>query len=196
MRDGGAEPQGATPLDPDEAEGLIPIHIETRQELNEWEQANIARAEAWLTRRRLAQSVLTLEFLRELHRRMFDGTWAWAGHFRKTGKTIGVTPSQVPEQLVTLLENTKQQIQSGSLATDEIALRFHHLLVRIHPFSNGNGRHARAMTDALLAEVGSDRFSWGSASIDTAGTARTNYIAALRQADNGEYQSLRSFVRS
>ena len=124
MRDGGAEPHGATPLDPDEAEGLIPIHVETRQELNEWEQANIARAEAWLTRRRSAQSVLTLEFLRELHRRMFDGTWAWAGRFRKTEKTIGVTPSQIPEQLAALLENTRQQIQFGSLATDEIALRF------------------------------------------------------------------------
>lgn len=37
----GQEPDGATPLDPDEREGLRFRHVRTRGELNELEQANI-----------------------------------------------------------------------------------------------------------------------------------------------------------
>ena len=89
----GEPTDGQTPLDPDEALGLVPSHIETRGELNEWEQANIAEALDWLSRRRTGDSVLSLEFLRELHRRMFGKTWRWAGTFRATGKTLGVGKS-------------------------------------------------------------------------------------------------------
>jgi Fic-DOC domain mobile mystery protein B len=188
--------EGQTPLDPDEAEGLIPSHIETRAELNEWEQANIADALAWLSRRRSTETVLSLEFLRELHRRMFGKTWRWAGTFRKTGKSIGVPASQVPEALVNLIENTRHQVRTGVRDPDEIALRFHHQLVSIHPFANGNGRHAREMTDQLLKELGHPPFTWGSANLDAAGAARSAYISALRQADNGAYDSLRAFVRA
>lgn len=188
--------EGQTPLDPDEAEGLIPSHIETRGELNEWEQANIARAVARLGRRRASGSILSIDFLRELHRRMFGDTWRWAGTFRASGKTIGVPASQIPEALMNLLENTKHQIGRGALDPDEIAMRFHHELVRIHPFVNGNGRHGREMTDQLLRELGRPRFTWGSARLDAAGTARSAYLSALRSADNGAFDSLRSFVRS
>jgi fido (protein-threonine AMPylation protein) len=104
---------GQTPLDPDEAEGLLPSHIQTRAELNEWEQANIADALAWLGRGRSMETVLSLEFLRELHRRMFGKTWRWAGMFRKTGKSIGVPASQIPEALVNLIENTRHQVKTG-----------------------------------------------------------------------------------
>lgn len=187
---------GQTPLDPDEANGLIPSHIETRGELNEWEQANIARAEAWLSRRRAVATILSIDFLGELHRRMFGDTWRWAGTFRTTGKTIGVPASRIPEALKNLLENTLYQTGSGALPSDEIAMRFHHELVRIHPFVNGNGRHGRAMTDQLLRELGCPRFTWGSARLEAVGSARSAYLEALRSADNGAFDSLRSFVRS
>ena len=191
-----APDDGQTPLDPDESDGLIPSHIETRGELNEWEQANIARAVAWLSRRRATGSILSIAFLRELHRRMFGDTWRWAGTFRASGKTIGVPASQIPEALMNLLENTKHQMESEAQSPDEIAMRFHHALVSIHPFVNGNGRHGREMADQLLRELGRPRFTWGSARLDAAGTARSAYLAALRCADNGAFDSLRSFVRS
>ena len=40
-------PAGATPLDPDEAAGLIPRHIDNHGQLNEWELANIVKGEQW-----------------------------------------------------------------------------------------------------------------------------------------------------
>ena len=192
----GEPTDGQTPLDPDEAEGLIPSHIETRGELNEWEQANIAEALDWLSRRRTSETVLSLEFLRELHRRMFGKTWRWAGTFRTTGKTLGITASQIPEALKNLIENTKYQVRAGVPPQDEIAMRFHHELVRIHPFANGNGRHGREMTDQLLSELGCPPFTWGSVRLDVAGTARSAYIAALRLADSGAFEALRAFLRT
>lgn len=187
---------GQTPLDPEEEEGLIPTHVETRGELNEWEQANIALALGWLSRRRRGGPVLSVDFVRELHRRMFGKTWRWAGTFRTTAKTIGVAASQIPEAVYNLLENVKAQVKAGDLSPDEIALRFHHELVRIHPFANGNGRHGREMADQLLRELGAPPFTWGSTNLDQAGNARLAYIEALREADRGDLDSLRAFVRS
>ncbi len=188
--------EGQTPLDPDEADDLIPGHIGTRVELNEWEQANIAEAMVWLGRRQLSRTVLTLEFLRALHQRMFGKTWRWAGRFRSTARTIGLPASQIPEALANLIENTRHQIEHHTPGPDDIAIRFHHELVRIHSFANGNGRHARAMTDQLLKQLGQSPFTWGSSMLDASGKARTAYIAALRQADSGSHDKLRAFVRS
>lgn len=38
---------GQSPLDPDEAAGLIPEHINTQGPLDEWEQANILAGSKW-----------------------------------------------------------------------------------------------------------------------------------------------------
>jgi len=187
---------GATPLDPDEAEALVPGHIETRADLNGWEQANIAKAVAWLAERRARGSVLSLDFLRDLHERMFGDTWRWAGKYRTTGKTVGISASQIPESLKDLLNDTKFWIDHHTYSVDEIAARFHHRLVSIHAFPNGNGRHARLMTDALLEELGGAPLTWGMAGIDAGPTIRTDYIWALRQADQGEYAPLVAFVRA
>jgi len=70
---GDALAPGATPLEPDEVEGLLPLHITTQEQLNEWEQANIARAMQWLASVR-SRDTLREDFLRELHRRMFNDT--------------------------------------------------------------------------------------------------------------------------
>ncbi len=192
----GSLPDGATPLDPDEDEGLIPAHITTRGELNEWEQANILRAHKWLVTRRSKRSVIEIAFLRELHRRMFSDTWEWAGKFRKTMKNIGVAPELVPERTQNLLDDVQYWLDHQTYPVDEIAARFHHLLVAIHPFPNGNGRHARLMADALLQQVGVSPLSWGSASLDVESGIRKRYIGALQAADAGDYAPLLSFIRA
>ena len=186
---------GQTPLDPDEAAGLLPGHITTQGDLNEWEQANILRAEQWAGRQRKAQ-VLSEAFCRELHRRMFDQTWRWAGQFRQSDKNIGCDWRQVPLKLRQLLDNTAFQLAEGVYPLDEAASRFHHQLVLVHPFPNGNGRHARLMTDLLLRQQGGTRFTWGERNLVAAGTARQSYINALRAADAGDLQPLMVFVRS
>lgn len=189
-------PTGATPLDPDEAEDLIPDHVSTRGELNAWEEVNIAKASDWLRRRQRGRSVLNMDFLRELHRQMFSDTWRWAGNFRWTLKNIGSPPEVILEQTHNLLADTRYWVEDHTYSLDEIAVRFHHRLVAIHPFPNGNGRHARLMTDALLEELDTLPFTWGSGSIDDQGAIRDRYIQALRSADSGDYAPLFAFVRS
>jgi len=188
-------PQGATPLDPDEAQGLIPRHISTQGQLNEWEQQNILRAEEWVFSRQRGD-VLTVEFIKRLHKRMFDKTWRWAGTFRRSDKNIGVDWRDIEVQLGLLCLDVKAQLETRSVPLDEAAARFHHRMTRIHPFANGNGRHARLVTDVFLVRNGADRFSWGSAGLGEAGDVRTRYIDTLRAADARDYSRLLQFVRS
>jgi Fic-DOC domain mobile mystery protein B len=189
-------PEAATPIAPDEAAGLIPPHIRTQAELNEWEQTNILEGERWALRRGSRADPLTDGFVRELHKRMFGSTWRWAGTFRSSDKNIGVDWRQVGVQLKNLLDDTRYRVAHDTYPLDEIAARFHHRLVGIHPFPNGNGRHARLMTDVLLARRGTAPFSWGRGDLVHAGAARDRYLAALRAADRGEIGPLLAFVRS
>jgi len=164
--------------------------------LDAWEQANISLAMDWLRNRRSKGRVLNQGFLAELHRRMFSNTWRWAGNFRRTAKNIGIAPDQIPEAVVNLVTDTKYWIDHGTYPVDEIATRFHHRLVAIHPFPNGNGRHARLLTDLLLDLLGGSRFTWGSGNLNHDGDAKSRYLNALRAADGGSIAELVAFVRS
>lgn len=189
-------PLGATPIDPDEALGLIPSHIATQDDLNAWEEMNIVQGATWIENQNIVTK-LNEGLVRDLHRRMFDKTWKWAGIFRKSNKNIGVDWPQISVRLRNLLENTLYQIEYKAMSKDEIVIRFHHQLVWIHAFPNGNGRHARLMADALIMDLGEERFSWGSNnSIVTPGINRQNYLSALRAADQGDFQLLTAFARS
>ena len=190
-------PPGATPLDPDEAVGLVPTHITTQEDLNAWEQINIAQGERW-TERQKKRPLLDERFVRDLHRQMFDKTWDWAGTFRKGNKNIGVDWTQVSVRLRDLLGNTQYQIESQVFDAEEIAVRFHHQLVWIHAFPNGNGRHARLMADLLVIRLGRARLSWGDGHTSGApiSAVRDRYLAALRAADQGQFGDLIGFARS
>jgi Fic-DOC domain mobile mystery protein B len=187
---------GATPLDPDEINGLLPSHITTQGQLNEWEAANILRAEEWAFLVIDHGNFLTIDFTKVLHKRMFADTWKWAGVFRKTARNIGVDSSKITTELKNLLDDVTYQIIYSTYPTDEIAYRFHHRLVAIHPFPNGNGRHARLMTDILLTQSGQPRFSWGSQRLNEESPFRKEYINALKKADKHDYTNLANFVRS
>ena len=187
---------GSTPLGDDEAEELVPTHLTTRDQLDAWEQANIVLAVAWLSSRRGGTRILAKATLRELHRRMFDRTWEWAGRFRTTEKNIGVAPHEIAPKLHDLLQDTQFWIEHRTYEPDEIAARFHHRLVAIHPFPNGNGRHARLATDALLASLGIPPFTWGAGDLTSASTVRRRYLHALQLADRDDYSELLHFVRS
>ena len=188
---------GATPLDPDEAAGLVPSHITTQADLNAWEQANILQAVRWVARQK-KHALLTEGFVRDLHRRMFDQTWKWAGTFRQSNKNIGVDWTQVAVKLRNLLDNTRFQIDHKVFEPDELVVRFHHQLVWVHAFPNGNGRHARLMADVLAQQLGRPRMTWGGADVElvSMGTIRDRYLKALREADQGQWSALIAFARS
>lgn len=193
-------PHGATPLDPDEAEGLLLGHITTRRELDELEEANIQLGLEWASRKALRGrgrvDVLTEEFLYELHRRMFNAVWEWAGRTRRTEKNIGVDPAEVRQEVRKLVEDARHWREHDVYDPDELAVRFHHRLTEIHPFPNGNGRHARMMADLIALRAGRPRFSWGGESLTETSQLRSRYMAALREADHGDPESLIAFARS
>jgi Fic-DOC domain mobile mystery protein B len=187
-------PAGATPLDADELASLIPGHITTQAELNEWEQLNIVQGDSWARKQR--REMLNEGFLRQLHKQMFGETWRWAGEFRKSDKNIGIDWLKIGVELRKLLDDVRYQIEHGSFAADEIAVRLHHRLVSIHPFPNGNGRHARLLADLVVERLGQSRFSWGSRNLVDASEARQRYIDALQTADARDMGPLMAFARS
>ena len=188
------QPDDATPLAPQEQRALIPAHITFRRELNEAEQENIVRAQDWALKRR--RDLLSEKFIKELHKRMFGDVWRWAGGFRQSERNLGIPFYEIPVALRRLLDDVKAWIEYKSYPPDEIAVRFHHRLVQIHPFPNGNGRHARLMADMLVTSLGGERFSWGSANLQEAGVVRQRYIAALQAADDHDIGPLLAFARS
>ena len=185
---------GQTPLTPEELEGLVPSHITLRGELNEAEQINIVEAQSWGYKRN--RSVLNLKFLNDLHKRMFGRVWTWAGQYRKTGKNIGVEAYMIQIALKELVDDVTYWLEHSTYEADEIAARFHHRLVFIHPYPNGNGRHARMTADLLLKSMGQAPFTWGNDNPADPGKTRSEYITALRAADRHDYGPLFAFVRS
>jgi Fic-DOC domain mobile mystery protein B len=189
--------EGNTTLSPDEEADLIP-NLATRDELNEWERQNILEAHGWALKTRNAGGLgcLAEAYLRELHRRMFDQTWKWAGRYRLTEKNIGIPFYQIQDSLGALLGDVRYWINNRTFSSDEIAIRFHHRLVFIHPFANGNGRHARLMADVLAMRQGRLVFTWGGAALVPVCELRSRYIEALRAADENDIGPLLVFARS
>lgn len=188
-------PAGATPLDPNELEGLIADYVSTQDELNEVEKNNILEASNWAMKSK-KRDPLDPSFIYQLHKKMFDRVWRWAGKQRTSEKNIGVPWVQISSRLAHLIANVKHWIENEVYNFDEIGARFHHGIVLIHIFPNGNGRHARLITDVLMNVNGCELFSWGSGSLANEGELRTRYIEALRQADKQSFQPLIKFVRS
>jgi len=188
---------GNTPLSADEQADLIP-DLTTKEELNEWERQNILEAAAWAfdPRNLNRHDPFSETYVRGLHLRMFDQTWKWAGVYRTTEKNIGIPHYQIREALPALLGDARYWVEHRTYEPDELAVRFHHRLVWIHPFANGNGRHARLMADVVLRRLGRPAFTWGSADIGKAGDFRRRYIDALRTADKHELRPLLAFARS
>lgn len=187
---------GATPLDPGEMEGLRLPHITSRQELDRWEQENIAEAEEWAFLKRRGE-ILSEAFLLVLHKRMFGKVWTWGGKYRNTEKNIGGPHWDVPVRVKNLCEDGKMWMKDSVYPEDEAATRIHHRLVSIHPFPNGNGRHARLVSDLLLVHaLERPRFTWGSSGSNGTGDVRQIYLEALRAADRRDFGPLLSFVRS
>ena len=183
-----------TPLDPDERDQLIPSYITNRDELNEAEQVNIGKALRWADGRK--RDVLDDRFVRELHRRMFGDVWRWAGEYRLTARNIGVEAHRIATDIRQAGENARCWIANATFSPDEIAVRFSHRIVAIHPFANGNGRLSRLIGDLLAHQLGRAPFSWGAESLVLAGETRANYIRALRAADQNDVEELLKFARS
>ncbi len=190
------EPEGATPLTPDEAKGLIPTWVATRADLNAVEQENILRALAWAsTSPQMAYlaSLLAEESMKTLHRRMFGDVWKWAGSYRQHDTNMGAHWPHISTQVRDLLADVAAQTaDAGSLpwSPDELAVRFHHRLVVIHPFANGNGRHSRLAADLLVQALGESGLQLGVGEPEQSGRNASHLSG--RAADRGRELRLRA----
>ena len=193
------EPDDATPLPPHDRQGLRQSWITDRQDLNEAEEANIAKGFAWANGRRSPKldDILTTDFVRTLHKQMFGDVWSWAGDFRTGDVNIGnVQAHRIPVDLSAMLDDVKYWVDQKTFSPDEIAVRLHHRLAEIHPFPNGNGRHARLMADLLIQRLDGQPFGWGSGSLKSVGELRKRYVEALKTANNHDINPLIEFARS
>lgn len=189
---------GQTPLDEEEKEGLLIPTITTRNELDEFEQLNIERAIQWTLGRKFnVERMMSEDFIKLVHEKMYGNVWAWAGEFRKTNKNLGVDRFQISTELRQLLDDCKFWIEKGTYAPEEIAIRFKHRIVQIHCFSNGNGRHSRMMADLIIEKIfGKPVFSWGANSdLTKVGGARAEYLKAVKTADQNNFALLLEFAR-
>ena len=185
---------GHTPLSEEDRQGLLLSHIATRDDLNDAEQRNITKA----LRRRAPSldKLLDCMYLRDLHKSMFGDVWEWAGKYRQRVTNIGVAPTHIAADLRMLTGDAAEWVARGHFEPDELAVRFHHRLVTIHPFPDGNGRHSRISADYLAQALGRPRFTWGDRLHLETDALRRTYLTALRTADRGDISPLLSFARS
>jgi Fic-DOC domain mobile mystery protein B len=183
-----------TPLTEEEREQLIPSYITVRAELNEAEAINIAAGQKWALSRK--RDILDEATLRALHARMFGDVWSWAGQYRHTPRNIGIEAYRIPTEIAAVISDVRYWVEHETFPPDEIAIRFSHRVVAIHPFPNGNGRFSRLIADILVMQLGQPRFTWGSASLTDEGKMRDDYVASLKRADNHDIEPLLAFARS
>lgn len=185
---------GHTELSDEDRLGLVPTYIATRGELFDAEQRNVA--DALLRRRPTVTRLLDDKYLRDLHRAMFGQVWRWAGQYRRTETPIGTDPSRIAVEVRTLVDDVRAWVDYSTYERDELAVRFHHRLVAIHPFPNGNGRHSRIAADQLVTALGSEPFSWGAGLHVNTDALRAAYREALQRADAGDIGGLLEFARA
>jgi Fic-DOC domain mobile mystery protein B len=187
------QPEGATPID--DASGLKQPHIQTIPELNKAETLNIVAAEDWIRDGRIGD-VFQLSFYRGLHRRMLDDVWEWAGDFRVTNVNIGEVPYwDAPMRLQQAGLDFEAQIEADIVPFLEFIATYHHRLVWVHPFKNGNGRWARLACDAMAIRLRNEPpVIWATGDLVLASEERSRYIAALRAADQGDISPLTEYL--
>ncbi|WP_296684851.1 mobile mystery protein B [Flavobacterium sp.] len=189
---------GQTPLNDEEKNGLRIPSITTRKELDEFEQLNIEKAIQWTFGKKIkTEQLFSEKFIKDLHKRMYGDVWKWAGTFRNSEKNIGIKSYLIAIELKQLLDDAIFWKENNTYNSEELAIRFKHRLVSIHCFANGNGRHSRLMADLIMEKLYSSKFfSWGSTNLVKETETRSNYIQAVRKADNNDIEPLIAFAKS
>lgn len=196
-------PEGATPLSPDDMLGLKYKHIDTREQLNEVEAANIVQGQIWASKLKKANQELSLDdifnrdFVIDLHKALFGEVWQWAGSLRQRELNIGVDPKNIAVDLHNFLEDAKCWVEFKHYDNLELCARIQHRLVQIHPFVNGNGRHSRIFTDIVRVYLLNETpMKWANVNLENITEERTSYISGLREADIGDLSTFIKYLQS
>lgn len=194
---------GETPLDEQDLQGLKHPFIKTREQLSVLEAQNILSGKEWalVSKTSRVPDMLSVDYLQELHRRMLSDVWEWAGEIRPI-QLQNAFASSVPDirpHLSMLFQDAVEYwLKDQRMTPDELAVRLHHRVVKIHPFRNGNGRHSRLLADVLLEKhYGLAPFTWGGdAQLGNSDPNRQDYLDGLRAADKGNFRPLLGLCRA
>jgi len=135
---------------------------------------------------------ITEEKILRLHEIILRGIEANPGKYRSSGVRVAgasFTPprsSEVPQLVRELLDWLNRNMEEYSPV--ELAARFHHRFVTIHPFPEGNGRTARLLLNAVLMRHGYPFL------INITNRDRAKYLEALREADQGNPEAFVNFI--
>jgi len=186
------QPEGATPIA--DASGLKQAQIRNLAELNEAEALNIVAAVEWIESGRIGDP-FSVAFYTALHRRMLGDVWDWAGKIRSTNLNIGVPSYDVRVCLQEVALDFRARYDAAAEPFLEFIAAYHHRLVWIHPFANGNGRWARLACDAVAIRLRMEPpLRWASGDLVAASRERSRYIAALRAADQHDPRPLVAYL--
>lgn len=191
-------PEGATPLSPDDMQGLKHKHVDTREQLNELEAANILQGQMWASKlaNPTLENIFERSFVTKLHKALFGDVWEWAGTFRQRELNIGVDPKNISVDLHNFLEDARCWIEFKHYNNLELSVRIQHRLVQIHPFINGNGRHSRVFTDIVRVYLlGEKPMKWAHAKLESMTEERSSYISSLRKADRGDFSEFTEYLQ-
>ena len=194
------QPVGATPGD--DISGLLMAKLTTRAARHAVETESISRAYDKhifrARRKKRASQWLTEEFLRNVHHDMFGMIWNWAGEYRRENLNIGMDWHLIPEQVRLLCGDFLHwDSPTSTMPILEIAARLQNRLTKIHPFKNGNGRHARLITDIFLYSRRHPLPEWPQTHLISQGhQIREQYIAAMQNAGQGDFSPLVRFLEN
>lgn len=188
-------PFGATPVD--DSSGLKLLWVKTRDQLNEVEADHILKASSsYFSRRQFPSKWFNEPNLKKIHREMFKLIWDWAGiYYVGPLRNIGIRSQHIPTQVRELCADVLFWLtETTNLTFLEQSAYIHFRLAQIHPFPNGNGRHARLVADLYLHSLYGERPHWPENILVADSSPRKEYIESLKSADQGDYSPLISLL--
>ena len=188
---------GQTPLPQELQKDLIPDHVQTIGELDEYEEDNITQGLTWLDK--FKGDHLSVSFWLSLHKNLFGKVWKWAGAVRKheLHNPYFHEPHKIWEGLRLLEQDLRYWLKEKSFPPRELSARFHERLQTIHPFANGNGRWGRILTEYLCQMERFETPTWGAEMKASPKMRRDAYIKAIELARRkNDHSALRDFMFS
>lgn len=174
------------------------LGITLPEEMNEVELGLLVQIYENVLVEDLPDRVLTVEDLKNWHRRWLGNVYEWAGHERSVNMGKGgfsfAAAGQIPRLLEQFEQNCLQRwtpchgLDSEGLV-EAIAVT-HVELILIHPFREGNGRLSRLLADVMAVQAGHDPLDYSAWE-----TNKDAYIGAIHQGVLMNFEPMKHWVR-
>ena len=172
------------------------LDLNDKNLINEYEAKGIAAAELFVFGLD-SETEISTQLLLEIHNIAFSELYEWAGSWRSTTVTVGQfttpKPSKVVQLMYQFIDNLNFKVNNAATQKQHLdCLTYaHYEFIRIHPFNNGNGRTGRILMNIVALKFGYKPLEL----YHRDGNSRKNYIEAMKTADNGNFEPLKTLIR-